>query len=256
LTFIANYPPGLARLWLGTLVMSYLFVLVPWKRWTMQALVILFATSLVYIFPYADRFRAPEAQIATERFSAIQEWHTVGEAMINKGDYDPFQTFINSVMYVDRYGIMWGRNLIGAAFFWVPRAWWPDKPIGSGMQVTESLGYGDWNISAPLWMEAYLAFGTFGIIAILCAYGYVTGQLELRYVWQVRNQIGNGVLRWFVPFWAGYQTFFLRGDLMSGVTFCSVSLLVSALVATWRPATVTYLPAEDLPRPPRWPATP
>ena len=79
---------------------------------------------------------------------------------LKKGHLDSFQSFQNSIDYVD---INWGQQLLGSFLFFIPRSLWENKPTGSGGLIAESSGYEWFNVSANYFAEGYINFGIFGI---------------------------------------------------------------------------------------------
>lgn len=232
LTFITNYPNALPRGWLGTVVLSLGFLVLPWRRWTMGCIIAALIAAFVFVFPYSDRNRAKSGQAQEQ---ATLTYDSPAWPLITKGDYDVFVQFVNGTVYAKEVGYTYGKNLLGAALFWVPRRWWQDKPLNSGYTIGLHTKNHVVNLSAPLWAEGYLAAGTLGLLLVMAAYGYFSGVLEVRYVRQLKLDLHWGILQLVVPFWAGYQIFFLRGPLMNSVAYSSFAILLMLLLARWQP---------------------
>lgn len=232
LALISNYPDALPRGWLGTVVLSFAFILVPWRRWTMASVIVALIGAFLFVFPYTDRNRVksddPRAQ------AELKVYLSPAWPLLAKGDYDVFVQFANGTIYVKELGYTYGENLVGAALFWVPRRWWPEKPINSGHVIGLHMHNSVINLSAPLWLEGYMAAGILGIVLLMGGYGYVTAGMEARYVRQLQLGVHWGILQVFVPFWAGYQVFFLRGPLLNSVAYSSFAILLILLLARWR----------------------
>ena len=81
-----------------------------------------------------------------------------------KGHLDSFQSFQNSIDYVD---ITWGQQLLGSFLFFIPISLWENKPTGSGGLIAESSGFDWFNVSGNYFAEGYINFGFFGIIFFL-----------------------------------------------------------------------------------------
>jgi hypothetical protein len=234
LNFIANYPDALARWWLGTILLGHAFLLMPWRRWSVQAVIFGLIAAFVFIFPYTDRNRTLERNAAFVSSERQNYWSPV-VPLIWKGDYDVFVQFASSVEYVRDNDYMYGRNFLGALLFWFPRQWWPDKPVNSGYIVAEYVQAPIQNLSAPFWAEAYLAFGAIGIVLILGGYGAVVGAMEFRAGEQRRVHLRWTLLSVIVPFWGAYQVFLMRGALINGVAFAAFNLFLFLVLTRWRP---------------------
>ena len=230
LNSIANFPGTLNRAWLSAVVLTPLFALIPWRRWLAPAWILALTLSAIVVFPYMDAFR--NAATFEEGLDTLVVPNNVVEPMLYKGDYDVFQQTINSVVYVERFGIMWGHNLLSAVLFWVPRSLWPGKSGGTSVDVNFPLGYAFYNLSVPLWMEAYVAFSWIGVLAIMGWYGYGSARAEAAYLRRDRSVADmTGLL---LPFWGGYQFFIMRGDLINVFAFSSLSMLLFVLATRVR----------------------
>ncbi len=232
LNTVANFPGVLNRAWLSAVVLAPLFSLLPWRRWLAPLWILSLTVSAIVVFPYMDAFRnAPTFEAGLD---ALVVPNNVVDPMLHKGDYDVFQQTINSVVYVDRYGISYGHNLLSAVFFWVPRSLWPGKSGGTSVDVDYPLGYAYYNLSVPLWMEAYVAAGWLGVLAILGWYGYASARGEAAYMNSLKEWGSARMTGLLVPFWGGYQFFIMRGDLMNVFAFSSLSMLLFVLATRVR----------------------
>ena len=220
---LANFPLSLARYWLGTIVLTLLFSLAPWRRMMPMALACGLVGMMLFIYPISDAFRnAWSADISVvERQLQTKAIDT----LLNKGDFDVYQMTINGLVVSDYRGHTLGGNLIGAALFWVPRAIWPGKPFGTGWIIGYNLGYTMINLSAPLWLEFYWAFGWLGTALLGWAFSHYSGRLDLAYRRSVERGEQQNLIQVLVPFLAAYQFITLRGDLLNVVALISVAIV-------------------------------
>jgi hypothetical protein len=208
LNLVVNNPISLSRFYLGTVVFSLVVISLGWsRRRSMGMWVAGLVFALVVVFPYSDVFREENQNLTFE---------PIATQLASNGDYDAFQQIANTVMFVSNDGITYGHQLLGALFFWMPRAFWPDKPVGSGQLVAEHLGYKFTNLSSPLWAESYINAGLVGVVVILLLFGGVTSYLQQAYVASTKTQ-RSLFLGGLVPILAGFQIYFLRGDLQNGI---------------------------------------
>lgn len=112
-----------------------------------------------FIFVLLNHFRNLKT---LERFTLNLEKNLSN--FFKKGHLDSFQSFQNSIDYVD---INWGQQLLGSFLFFIPRSLWENKPTGSGGLIAESSGYEWFNVSGNYFAEGYINFGFFGIIFFL-----------------------------------------------------------------------------------------
>lgn len=213
LNLIINNPISNARLWFGTVALTLLFIFIRWNKATATKLIVGLLLLLLVVFPYSDLFRTSlSAEINVQKAT---DFYTT------KGDYDVFQMVLNTVRYVDTFGHTYGKQVLGATFFWVPRTIWEDKPVGTGQHVATNLGYSFTNLSCPLWAEAFIDFGWIGVSVVFLILGRITKHLQELFI---MNSNKRSLVEMVVPFLAAYQIFLLRGDLLNGVAYMSLFL--------------------------------
>lgn len=220
LNAVTNYPQVQARYWLAAMFFTPLFAFVPWRRGFMAGWILGLTFVLLWLYPRADLFRY--AQTLAEAIENVAAKKQKRDFFFT-GDYDAVQATANAVVFVDIDGPMYGKNLLGAAFFYVPRAVWPGKPPGTGPLVAAKLNYGYTNLSTPLWAEFYIAFGWFGTTLLMALYGYASAagdRAVTRNKVHGRNRADMWVL--LVSFWAAFQFFLVRGDLINAIGYSSL----------------------------------
>lgn len=218
---ISNFPTAQPRGRIGAIIIAFMVIWFIHKR---PRLVNWFptivATGLLVVFPLLAR---------TRRHVDLQalNWDDVRRAYF-QGSFDAYQMLGIILEHANTHGLTWGRQLLGAVFFWVPRSLWPDKPIGTGAQVATELGMTFTNLSAPLWAEAYIDFGVLGIVVAFFILGRVLRTVSSAFLHR------GGIAMIFGSFFVGFQLFLLRGDLMSSFTFL-FPFLAFAYVLFWKP---------------------
>lgn len=146
-------------------------------------------------------------------------------------DFDSYQNF---ALVIDNGLITNGRQLLGTLLFWVPRAIWPGKPIGSGPELANSLHSSFINISMPIFGEGYINFGIAGVIIFTLAAALIFRLLDVKFD---IHRVTPGSIIYLITL--GSALFILRGPLMQGVSsLCA--LIISALIV--------YLPARAIGR--------
>lgn len=235
LNYAANYPPGQLRLWLGTILIAPAFAVTRWKSRAVAMWILALVVVCVIVFPNSDIFKRSQSVDASLDSLSLTEQPI--QQFINKGDFDVLQQTANGVVYVQRFDYMYGRNLVGAVLFWVPRSLWADKPRGTGVTVPCALGYQFCNLSAPLWMEFYVAFGLIGVFILTAFYGFFSAKADQKYCEQQKASSSVNVFDFLIPFLAAFQFFILRGDLMNALAFPALTILL-IWIATRRPRVV------------------
>jgi len=150
---------------------------------------------------------------------------TLDLSIAEQPDFDAFQQMANGVTFVRVVGPRDGRQLAGAAFFFIPRSIWPDKAAPTGPLVAATVGnLQNLNVAAPLWEEAFVDFGILGVVVILTGLGWFVWGLER----SAASSPGGGptVFRIAQPFLAGYGFFVLRGALLPAVGTLTVAVML------------------------------
>lgn len=207
------------RYWVGTVFISLVLTAGPPPgRRRFQFLVVATLAGLLFVFPYADLYR-------NDRNASLQ-LAPISEQFATSGDYDSYQQITLGVAYTRVNGVQMGRQLTGAALFFVPRSVWSAKPQDTGTVLAQSAGYRFTNLSAPLWVEGYLDFGPLGVVLLLGGLGLASAFIDRRFA-SAASSRGP----WFV---AGailgfYQVLVLRGSLLQSMA--RLSVIVICLVA-------------------------
>lgn len=190
-------------------------------RWA-RTFAVALAAGLVLVFPYADLARnsASQSQLRTGPAQAL-----------SSGDFDAVDQINNTVAYVREEGHTFGRQLSGAALFWVPRAVWPSKPVDTGILLADFREYSFSNLSAPLWAELFID-GGWPLLAVgMAAVGVAVRRLDQRSA-RAGPAVGASVLAGIVPF---YLVLVLRGSLLQSMAGLTV-LVLSGVFVTRRAA--------------------
>jgi len=228
INLLINNPISSPRYWFGTIVLSLIFIALPWRsKISFSFLMTSILLLLLIVFPFADMFRS------TTNIDklVLQESSRISNPLVNKSDYDSFQQILNTTEYVEDHGIAYGKQMFGTLMFWVPRNLWSSKPNPSGVVVAEYKGYEYTNLSMPLWGEAYMDGGILGVIIVFVIYGFIVNVIENIYIHNYSKR--PNLLNTFVPVYAAYQLFMLRGTLMSAFAYF-MPIVIFMFVATKR----------------------
>lgn len=222
---IGCFPTGIPRYMFAAFYGGLLAIAFPGsrqRRW--YSFLIIF--GLVLVFPVMSLFRNASSFGNGDLLELVSDRLT---GTYLSGDYDSYQMFISVRRYVQAFGITHGRQLLGVLLFFVPRAFWPAKPIGTGSTVISALNqFYFTNVSAPLVSEAYVNFGIIGILIVPLLLGVACALLDRSY-WQEKEK-GISYLKFVYPFAMLYFFFMLRGDLMSSWAYVFANLFIGYLM--------------------------
>jgi len=222
IALLINNPISTARFWLGTILLSAVFLKAKWNRFFISSVAIAYIFILLVVFPFVDIFRNDSANIE-DRFSEYFSDRSISYNLVEKRDFDAFHQLSGSIEFVSQEGLAYGKQLIGTALFWFPRSIWSDKPLPTGVLIAKFFDYENINLSLPLWGELYLDGGLILVIVGFWAYGVVVRVVD-DYSWRARYDYPTlGFV--IVVFYAAYQTFLLRGTLMSAFAYLVPGLI-------------------------------
>ena len=203
LLFVAANPAtGMARFQAAALYIAVLLGLIP-RMWFQRSLMIgLLFGGIFLVMPILDKFR-----YFTENSTV-----SYSTSFIYAGHFDGFQMF---ALALQEGSLTWGRQLLGALLFFLPRAIWADKPISSGAFLADSSALDFDNISFPFFAEGYINFGFVGVAVFAAFLGWFAARYDTRFHRRSLRNI-NFV---YYHFAGGLLFFLMRGSLMNGVSF-------------------------------------
>ncbi|MFR9722455.1 hypothetical protein ACL02R_03645 [Streptomyces sp. MS19] len=226
---IVNNPVSNPRYWFLTVLFALLFTVFPRSPVMYRAALALGVAIALLVFPFTDRFRYDEEGRRPVESDALLE------PLVIK-DYDQVGMFANTITFAgDGNGHAYGRQVAGAALFFVPRGMWEAKPQDTGFLVGGWMGTNSANLSSPLWAELWLDFGPLGMTAAFLGIGYLAARVDRSYVRRTVDDPSPGnVLAVVVPVLAGYSFILLRGSLLQASGRIGIAVLCLLLVTTLR----------------------
>lgn len=172
----ANNPLYQSRFWVGTIYAGLILTLLIHRYGVViQYLPGIAAVFLLFIFPFVDVFRVSMDASIVQRLS---DSRGIGAEFSDKGDFSMYLQQLAVHRLVDDRGHDFGGQLAGAALFWVPRAFWEDKPLSTGARVADEYGLNQKHLATPLISEFYFAFGILGICLGFMLYGSISATLD------------------------------------------------------------------------------
>ncbi|MCF4009281.1 hypothetical protein [Rheinheimera sp. UJ63] len=213
IALITAFPTSLPRFFAAALYIPILFIIFPILRRGVNYFYFL-TLSVLFIFPLLNSFR---------RFSTNEEFKLVSIGDLRffvEGHFDSFQTF---AQVMTNNIITYGNQLLIVLFFWVPRKYWPDKPLSSGVEIGQSLGAYFTNMSANIFAEGWLNFGFLGAFLFAICLGCITKFFDCYFNPLMKISLNSlnlrdkfYVLSYFIM--APMLFITLRGDLVTGVS--------------------------------------
>jgi len=182
--------------------------------------------GFIFVFPLADTFRVSTSATAS-RDGFFGEYK-------GNADYDAFWQIANAWSYHHEGLVVFGRQLLGSLFFWVPRAVWADKPTDTGILLAQFRGYSFTNLSAPLWAEFIVNGGLIFLVGGFLIVGAALRVLDRRIAspsatagpWLVASAV-----------FPVYMTILLRGSLLQATGSILVALVCLVAVSSARGTT-------------------
>lgn len=236
---VLNNPISNARYWAFAVVLAFFFA---WRATRRPTVIVLFVSaftvSSLTLFPYLDAYRYSEETTQTQAQYSVSTSALTDpvDYVLGKTDYASVTDVAVIIRYVGNEGHTWGRQLLGAAAFWVPRPLWPDKPDNTAFLVADEIGFSNRNLDSPLWAEGYVDFGWIGTALLLAGAGLAARRLDDAFVRlpalpTVPSATAIPLAAVAVPALAGYEYILLRGSLLQAmarvVVVVGLLLLVS-----------------------------
>lgn len=223
---IAAFPTGLSRnmmasFYAGLLVLT--FDVTKRGRWFSWVII----CGLVLIFPAMNIFR----WIKTLQKGGLLDLIVKNfSTCYLEGHFDAHQMIITIARYVEEFGFSWGRQILGALLFFVPRSIWPGKPEGTGHTAIVALDQFYFsNVSANLAVEGYVNFGLLGIALFALLVGILTRRVDAFY-WRCRSRWEEKLGDMLYPFVMFMFFFLMRGDMMSAWAYTFAQLVVGSVI--------------------------
>ena len=169
-----------------------------------KCIFIFFVLSIIIVFPFLEQFRNYNIG---DRIHILPKFEFFTDA-----HFDAYQNFME-VIRIDF--ISYGWQLLGVLLFFIPRTFWPDKPVGSGYQMALDQNYIFNNISMPFFAEGYINFGYLGIIFFVFSLAFFCKKIDTKLL-----NSNVSTYEFFVGvFYCAEIFFMMRGDLMSTFSY-------------------------------------
>lgn len=225
---IAYPPTGIARYAAAAI---YLGILLTYSEKLKKENIFIFILigAFSFVLPVLNAFRNL-AFNEVDLFETLKDITDNFSTMWLAGDYDAYTMLTLTVDHATTNGITWMRQFVGVLFFWVPRAIWKNKPVGSGYFVADQLGWTFKNLSCPLPGEAYINLGIVGVFFFAFVIGKIMKFLDSCYWYQ--NNKDDGQISVLYPITMIMFFFMCRGDLLSSTAYMVAYTVVGFIMCS------------------------
>lgn len=215
---LSVFPTGVARYMAAFTYIPVILLFFPAMR-NASVFAVSLLLALIFAFPFLDQFRY---------FSGIQDLSFLPHAeFFYAAHFDAYENFSSAI---EGDFVSYGYQLLGALLFFIPRDSWPDKPVGSGYEMAQRLGYEFNNISMPFLGEGYVNFGFVGVVLFAVLIGYSMARADKFYSQAINVEYKASYSKSTYYFMVGAIFFLLRGDMLSSVAYISAGLVVALFV--------------------------
>lgn len=169
-------------------------------------------------------------------FTSLQAFRRTGGArsysagflgdLTTSGTYSAFTLDMVGGRWLSLHDHTFGGQLIGSIFVFVPRSWWPAKPVDTGNLILPIT-----NPAANMWTEGNVEFGLAGIVVVFVILGLLAALLDARFIGSVPGMFTHAA----VPVVGGVLIFFLRGSLYAAIAPAYVLALMFFLMTRKQP---------------------
>ena len=162
-------PVGIPRTLTGALYIPLLMLVFFPRLISTYSVVCVIIFAVLLVAPIADIFRSVQAGPTVDLLSNFN---------LDYAFSGHFDAFFNLTQVVDLSYSSAGLQVMGALLFWIPRAIWPGKPVGTSFDFADYAGLSAHNVSFPLTAELYVDFGIFGVLLGMYILGLIYRRLD------------------------------------------------------------------------------
>lgn len=139
------------------------------------------------------------------------------------GDLDAFPQLANGLDKVALGAFPIMHQILGSLFFFVPRQFWENKPLDTGVVLGQLSGLHFVNLSAPWVLEAFVNARWIGVILVAGLIGLYLGKTDESRSASLKIQTTHAII-------AGSLFIVLRGSLLQATGRLALALLLTTLI--------------------------
>lgn len=220
LMLIAYFPTSLERVRAAVFYIALLIMLLPSLRFR-NRFALIFVAGFLIVFPLLENFR-----IWSDKGF---DWPEFNIHMFDSMHYDSYQSFA----FAFQNGFVDFTGQVSEFFlFWIPRIFWPTKPMNSGYRIAHTYDLDYDFIAMNFWGEGYILCGIVGVILFTFLLAWIVSKMDYTYY----ETFAGSTRNLFAPFYLlflGLIFFCLRGDIIGGlietITILGLNYLVYRL---------------------------
>ena len=228
LLLIGCSPIGMPRFQVATVYIALLLIFFPnFKK--KPLFILLFIFAFMVLFPVLDAFRYNEFDISNLQIIFKNTLSNLQNQYLS-ANYDAYVMIMKTFDFVSNNSLQYGRQLLGAFLFFIPRNLWFNKPVSTGTMIQNSFGfYRDAaNVSSSLISESYVDFGFIGIVVYALLFGIICKKIDNKILEYSNSNKIDGLLLLLMP----TLIFFLcRGPLLSVWGFVSSFIVIGKIMS-------------------------
>lgn len=218
LGILTFFPTSVPRFAMAAIYLPIAIVTIPLLR-RKNVFVALMITAILVIWPAINIFRTSDGQYNMQNASEL----------FLSGNMDTY----TSLARVLKYDIVtMGSQLVAVFLFFVPRSYWPDKPLSSGAFLSEQCSLSFDNISCQYFAEGFINFGIIGILGFLLLIAWITASIDNTY-WKTTQKRNAFTIFYLMSI--SFLFYILRGALQDSWSYLlsfSISLTIANMLLT------------------------
>ena len=226
--FLLHFPTGLPRYQIASSYMALLVFPIIYKKISPYLFMNLFLLVYISMFAFLGNIR----YVVDEGFSFQILYESLDYTLdFFTANYDAYTMLSRTIYFVLNEGYDFGSQLIGTIFFFIPRVFWPSKPIGSGHLIANYFNWSFTNVSSPFPAEILINFGfTLYFPILFISFIFLNKIFNSTYYFE-KHYINIKFLIFSLFF--GFLFFILRGDLLSSFAYFagySIPILITQAI--------------------------
>ena len=223
LLMIGCSPFGLPRFQVAAIYLTIIMLLLP--KWRYSLLCIIgFIVVFMFVFPLIGAFRYTEVGNIDFKTLLIRTINNFQDEYLT-ANYDAYTIILKTFDYVAENSYTYGRQLICAILFFIPRTVWPSKSVSTGalLQAASGAHSSAYNVSSSLIVEGMIDFGIFGVILYCFLFSLICNRIDAKLAMPDRYSKATTIIQVLMP---PLLFFLLRGSLLSVWPFIASYLVV------------------------------